>query len=163
MTPLCVCGVLEFARRTTLTKQVATKLRYTLVTTLVAAGCASPSGQPSWPGTSPDSNTKAVSHLMENARADASAGRLSNAAASLERAIRLAPRNARLWQELARLRLKQGEYAQAENVALRSNALAPGGSALRVENWHIIALAREARGDTEGARWARELVKRIEW
>jgi Tfp pilus assembly protein PilF len=138
-------------------------MRYALAITVVVAGCASPPGQSSWPGSSPDSNTKAVSSLVENARSDASAGRLENAAASMERAIRLAPRNARLWQELARLRLKQGEYAQAENVALRSNTLTRGDSALRVENWHIIAQAREARGDAAGARSARELAKRIEY
>lgn len=99
--------------------------------------------------------------FVASARADASAGRLENAAATMERAIRLEPRNARLWQELARLRLKQKEFVQAENVALRSNALTRGDSALRTENWHIIAQAREARGDAEGARSARALAKRM--
>ena len=46
------------------------------------------------------------------------------AAASIERALRIEPRNPRLWQELARVRLKQGQYAQAENVAARSNSWA---------------------------------------
>jgi len=100
---------------------------------------------------------------VESARADASAGRLDSAAASMERAIRLAPRNARLWQELARLRLQQGEFAQAEHVALRSNSLTRGDTSLRFENWNIIAKAREARGDTAGASSARELAKRIEY
>jgi predicted Zn-dependent protease len=97
---------------------------------------------------------------METARADVAAGRLPNAAASLERALRIEPRNPRLWQELARVRLKQGQYAQAENVAARSNSFAGSDSALRAENWRVIAEAREARGDTEGARAALEQAGR---
>jgi Tfp pilus assembly protein PilF len=97
---------------------------------------------------------------MENARTDAAAGRLANAAATLERALRIEPRNPRLWQELARVRLKQGEYAQAEGVAARSNSYAGADNALRAENWRLIAEARDARGDAEGARQARELSTR---
>ena len=97
---------------------------------------------------------------MDGARADAASGRLSNAAASLERALRIEPRNPRLWQELARVRLKQGDYAQAEGVAARSNAWAGGDALLRAENWRLIAQAREARGDSEGARAALEAAER---
>src|SRR5438105_15198087 len=99
---------------------------------------------------------------MDSARADAAAGRLTNAAASLERALRIEPRNPRLWQELARVRLKQGQYAQAESVAARSNSWAGSDNALRAENWRLIAEAREARGDADGARPARELATREE-
>jgi Tfp pilus assembly protein PilF len=99
---------------------------------------------------------------MESARADAGAGRLANAAASLERALRIEPRNPRLWQELARVRLKQGEYAQAESVAARSNSWAGADNALRAENWRLIAEARAARGDAAGAQSALELAKRME-
>jgi Tfp pilus assembly protein PilF len=83
---------------------------------------------------------------MQSARADTSAGRLSNAAASLERALRIEPRNPRLWQELARVRLKQGEYAQAESTAARSNSFAGSDTALRAENQRIIEQARAASG-----------------
>jgi Tfp pilus assembly protein PilF len=97
---------------------------------------------------------------METARADAAAGNLASAAASLERALRIEPRNPRLWHELARVRLKQGQYAQAESVAARSNSWAADDRALRAENWRLIAQAREARGDTEGARAALEAAGR---
>jgi Tfp pilus assembly protein PilF len=135
-------------------------MRYALAIVVVLAGCATPSAPP--PGTPSGSNPKAVHSLLEIARSDAAVGRFGTAAASMERAIRLDPRNARLWQELARLRLKQGEYVQAEHVALRSNSLTRADWALRMENWNIIAQARDARGDAEGARSARELAKRIE-
>jgi tetratricopeptide (TPR) repeat protein len=88
----------------------------------------------------------AVAGLMQSARSDTAAGRLSNAAASLERALRIEPRNPRLWHELARLRLKQGEYAQAESMAARSNAWAGNDAALRAANQQVIEAAREGAG-----------------
>jgi len=97
---------------------------------------------------------------MESARADTAAGRLANAAASLERALRIEPRNPHLWQELARVRMKQGDYAQVESVAARSNSWAGGDNRLRAENWRLIAQAREARGDAAGARAALEAADR---
>ena len=103
----------------------------------------------------------AIAGLMDTARADAAAGRLANAAATLERALRIEPRNPRLWYELARVRLKQGQYAQAESVAARSNSWAGSDNALRAENWRLIAEARTARGDAEGARTALDAAERI--
>jgi len=97
-----------------------------------------------------------VAGLMDSARADAAAGNLTSAAASLERALRIEPRNPRLWHELARVRLKQGQYAQAESVAARSNSWAADDRGLRAENWRLIAEARRARGDAEGAQAALE-------
>ncbi len=102
----------------------------------------------------------AVASLMESAETDAKGGRLANAAASLERALRIEPRNPRLWHELARVRLQQGDYAQAESTAARANSWMQGDAALRAANWRLIAQAREARGDAAGARTARETAER---
>ena len=88
----------------------------------------------------------AIAGLMQSARADSAAGRLANAAASLERALRIEPRNPRLWHELARVRLKQGDYAQAESTAARSNTWASGEPELRAANLRLIEEARAARG-----------------
>jgi len=137
-------------------------MRYVIVCAAFVAGCtAIPPKQPG-PPSAPASENVAVAGLMQGARTDADAGRLPNAAASLERALRIEPRNPRLWQELARVRLKQGEYAQAESTAARSNSWAGGDNGLRAENWRLIAEARSARGDTEGARAALERSKRLE-
>jgi predicted Zn-dependent protease len=102
----------------------------------------------------------AIASLVTSARSDAAAGRLTNAAASLERALRIEPRNPRLWQELAQVRLRQGDYMQAENTAARSNSWAGGDSRMRAENWRLIAQAREARGDAAGARAALDAAER---
>src|SRR5258706_10145520 len=137
---------------------------------IAVAGCAAvrqpepgaPVPEPAPPFPAPAARTEnlAIAGLLDGARADAAAGRLANAAASLERALRIEPRNPRLWQELARLRLKQGDYAQAESTAARSNSWAGTDNALRAENWRLIAHAREARGDAEGARAALDAAER---
>lgn len=102
----------------------------------------------------------AIAGLLDGARADAASGRLANAAASLERALRIEPRNPRVWQELARVRLAQGDYMQVEGLAARSNTWARDDPALRAENWRLIAKAREARGDAQGAQTALEAAAR---
>ncbi len=143
-------------------------MRTILALAAILGGCATvytpPPGTAPAPAPAPESaartETIAIASLLDGARADTAAGRLANAAASLERALRIEPRNPRLWQELARVRLKQGDYAQAESTAARSNSWAGGDSGLRAENWRLIAQAREARGNTEGARSALEAAER---
>ena len=113
---------------------------------VVIAGCATvyapPPGTAPAPAPAPPTESIAIAGLMDGARSDAAAGRLASAAASLERALRIEPRNPRLWQELARVRLQQGDYAQAESTAARSNSWAGNDSALRAENQRIIEQAR---------------------
>lgn len=146
-------------------------MRYAIAGAALIAGCAAVSPAPApapapttapapATGSVPGTRNVAVAGLMERARADAGTGRYADAAASLERALRIEPRNPRLWHELARVRLKQGEYEQAENIAARSNSWAGGDSALRAENWRLIAEARAARGDEAGARSALERTGR---
>src|SRR5262245_13939655 len=130
------------------------------------AACATPPPEPGPPPSPfstlpPHPETPAVASLMDNARLDSQAGRYSNAAASLERAVRIEPRNPRLWQELARVRLSQREYAQAESCAQRSSSWAGSDNALRFENWQLIARAREARGDSDGAKAALDAAERL--
>ena len=143
-------------------------MRTILALAAILGGCATvytpPPGTAPAPAPAPESaartETIAIASLLDGARADTAAGRLANAAASLERALRIEPRNPRLWHELAGVRLKQGDYAQAESTAARSNSWAGGDSGLRAENWRLIAQAREARGDAEGARAALEAAER---
>ncbi len=143
-------------------------MRTILALAAILGGCTTvytpPPGTAPAPAPAPESaartETIAIASLLDGARADTAAGRLANAAASLERALRIEPRNPRLWHELAGVRLKQGDYAQAESTAARSNSWAGADNALRAENWRLIAHAREARGDAEGARAALEAAER---
>ena len=124
---------------------------------------SAPSAPPTPPVVRPATReSTAIASLMDSARADSAAGRLANAAATLERALRIEPRNPRLWSELARVRFQQRDYAQAESTALRSESWAGKDNLLRADNWRLIAAAREARGDSSGARQAREAASRFE-
>lgn len=145
-------------------------MRRVISLVIFLAGCATAPGPSSTPTPAPmpepaakpsPSENVAVAGLIQNARADVAAGRLTNAAATIERALRIEPRNPRLWRELALVRLKQGEYVQAESVAARSNSWAGNDNTLRAENWRLIAQAREARGDADGARTALETAGKI--
>jgi Flp pilus assembly protein TadD len=153
-------------------------MRFLLIALVLLAGCetvpetppAAPPATPPETAPSPQtdappppvarSENTAVAGLMDTARVDAAAGKLSTAAAALERALRIEPRNPRLWQELARVRLQQRQFVQAESTAARSNSFAGSDGALRAENWRLIAQSREARGDEEGARSARESAEK---
>lgn len=97
---------------------------------------------------------KAVVALLQSARRQQSQGDYTAAAATLERALRIEPRNGHLWHRLAKLRMQQGQHAAAADLAARSNTLAGGDLALQRDNWRLIASARRAAGDLAGARAA---------
>lgn len=103
------------------------------------------------PGTAPISDNAAVVSLADSAQNDTQAGNFGAATASLERALRIEPHNPGLWQELARVRLAEGRYQQAEALAQRSNSWAGDNKAMRAENWRIIGQSRVNRGDSSGA------------
>jgi tetratricopeptide (TPR) repeat protein len=97
----------------------------------------------------PNATTLALASAAETDRRQ---GNLEQAAARLERAIRIDPTNAQLWHHLALIRLDQKNHQQAEELAQRSNALVVGRSPLLAENWRVIAKARRAQGNEQGAR-----------
>jgi len=96
----------------------------------------------------------AVVALLEDAEQQSGAGRLDTAAVSLERALRIEPRNAQVWYRLARVRLEQGKLDQAEGLATKSMVLAGDNRQLRADNWRLVAQIRQRRGDEPGARAA---------
>jgi len=81
------------------------------------------------------------------------------AAATLERALRIEPQQAYLWNRLAQVRLEQGYQTQAANLAARSNSLARDEPGLKQDNWRIIAAARRAAGDAAGAAAAEQKAR----
>ncbi|MEO5343852.1 MAG: tetratricopeptide repeat protein [Gammaproteobacteria bacterium SHHR-1] len=105
------------------------------------------------PANKPSSGT--VLALLRSAETQERAGQLPAAAATLERALRIQPRNAVLWNQLAQVRFKQGQYARANSLAGKSNALAGDDSALRRNNWLLIARVKKAQGDEYGASEAK--------
>jgi hypothetical protein len=97
--------------------------------------------------------------LLTSARQQESGGDLSSASASLERALRIAPREPQVLFRLAQVRLEQGDAAQAEQLAQRGLSYASGRPALQASLWGLVADARERQGNSAGAAQARERAK----
>lgn len=96
----------------------------------------------------------AVRELLGSARAAGEARQYGRAAAALERALKVEPRNPGLWHRLAMVRFRQGRHAEAVALALRSRSLTSGDPDLDSRNWRLTAAARHRMGDEEGAREA---------
>lgn len=114
------------------------------------------------PAPPPVSDNAAVLALVDQAHAEAADHRLQGATGTIERALRIEPRNPFLWQELARLHLAQGDYDQTESLAARSNSWAGENRLLRAANWRLIRDARLARGDAAGAQEAEGRARQLE-
>jgi len=107
-------------------------------------GCGSSpagTGSPHQIGVVPDAG-RAVATLLAKADRQEYQAHWEQAAALLERALRIEPRNARLWHRLAKIRLQQGRYAMAESLAQKSNALAKDDEELKRSNAELIEAAR---------------------
>lgn len=104
----------------------------------------------------------AVVALLDRADAYHRAGDSGNEAATIERALRIDPRNARLWSRLAAARLAQGQARQAEQLALKSNGLSGGDRRLQAHNWELVAQARWALNDSAGARTAERKARELQ-
>jgi Flp pilus assembly protein TadD len=74
------------------------------------------------------------------------AGDYGAASATLERALRIEPSAPALWLELARVRLLQDDFRQAEQLARKAGSLAPTGSVLATEAQRVIEEARRRGG-----------------
>ena len=110
----------------------------------------------------PVSENTAVVALVDTARTDFIAGKSDSAGAALERALRIEPKNPMLWHELAKLRLREGEFKQAESLAAKSNNWAGDNKRLRVLNWRIIGDARVRLGNFTGANAAYDKATELE-
>lgn len=83
-------------------------------------------------------SSAAVDQLLLQAQEERQQQRYEQAANLLERAMRIEPRNAKLWYELASIRFLQGLYQQAIELANRSMALSEYDSSLVNENQALI-------------------------
>ncbi|MGI9326932.1 MAG: hypothetical protein ACR2PZ_17060 [Pseudomonadales bacterium] len=111
-----------------------------------------PASAPSEPRS--DASQATLALLRESERAKAS-GDNASAVAYVERAIRLEPRRADLWIELARLQLPQRAVA-AERYARKALALAGDRADLQRDAWLVIADAKQAKGEPAEASAIRD-------
>lgn len=109
-----------------------------------AGATAAPSQRPN---TAPPKQFRlggASSALVAQAHTQAAGGDFGQAAATLERALRIEPDNPLLWIELGRVRLDNP--AQADAMGRKALALATGDPAAQSSAWHLIADALRAEG-----------------
>ena len=97
----------------------------------------------------------AVSALASAANQTSTSGNLESATTTIERAIRIEPRNATLYYKLALLRLKQSKPRLAEDLAKKAALLASNDNQLKKHSWLLVARAREIQGDLKGGKEAR--------
>lgn len=100
-----------------------------------------------------------VLSLLTVSRDQESRGDLGGASSSLERAMRIAPREPQVFYRLAQVRLAQGDAAQAEQMAQRGLSFAAGRPPLQAGLWELIAQAREQMGNAAGAAEARQRAR----
>ena len=120
-----------------------------------------PEALPAQPVELSSSSSPAVVALLNDADKFAITGKNQEAVASIERAIRIEPKNPVLWHKLGKVRLQEGKWDQAIAMAKKSNVLAAGNRLLQSENWMIIAKASEGKGDTAGAMHAHDMAKQL--
>ncbi|MCW8921279.1 MAG: tetratricopeptide repeat protein [Sedimenticola sp.] len=106
-------------------------------------------------------HSKAVSALLKTASQQADQQDLDGAVSTVERALRIEPRNAYLWYRLANLRLDQGRVTLASDLAIKSLALAGGDVELKRKNWQLIAKAKRSSGDITGAKVAERKARML--
>ncbi|GGK85356.1 tetratricopeptide repeat protein [Amphritea balenae] len=129
---------------TAVTTPIATAQPFTVVTQEVAAPQPVSASNP------------AVVALLDSAKQQQQQGAYSSAQSSLERAQRIAPRDPNVYYQLADLRRDQGQYLQAEQLALKGLAVAGNQLAMKQKMWLLIADIRQEGGDIKGAKDARK-------
>ena len=88
----------------------------------------------------------AASALVTQAHTLAGGGDYGQAAATLERALRIEPDNPLLWIELGRVRLGENNAAQADAMGRKALALATGDAGAQAAAWRLIADSLRALG-----------------
>jgi tetratricopeptide (TPR) repeat protein len=87
-------------------------------------------------------------------------GQYKQAAALLERALRINSRNSILLSNLAQVRFAQKNWKRAINLAKKSNKFAGNNKKLRVDNWALITQACERMRDFRCSKRARRKTQK---
>jgi len=105
--------------------------------------------------------SEVVTSLLATAKKQRSNKQFANATATLERAVRIAPKDPEPFKQLAEVKFDQGRFSQAEQMAKKALVLAESGEK-RFSNdyladlWDVVAESRSQLGDRPGATKARE-------
>ncbi len=97
----------------------------------------------------------AVVALLSESERSSKAGHLDSAVVTLERALRIDPRNPMLTYKLAEIRIKQEKPRLAEDLAKKAALLAGRQNDIKRLSWMLISRARTMQGNLLGAREAK--------
>ncbi len=95
-----------------------------------------------------------VTDLMDQALEAEQARAFDEAVALLEQALLIEPQAPDILQQLAEVKLEQGQWRQAKEHALASIELGPRVGHLCKRNWRTVAFVHRKLGDEESAGWA---------
>ncbi|MCG8316610.1 MAG: tetratricopeptide repeat protein [Pseudomonadales bacterium] len=144
-----------------------TKIAVILIIFIQLGGCATIEYGPqsnsveAGKATSAATGLTAVDKLINKGDSQRRRGDFKSAAATLERALRLAPNSGAAFLALARLHLDQHDYLEAQQLAEKSLSLSADSASARREAWLIISRSRRQLGDVEGAQQAARKAQRL--
>ena len=113
------------------------------------------------PRVAPATLSPASRALVTQAQTQRKKGDLPGASVSLDRALRIEPRNPLLWIEMGRLRMDQRNFPQAEAMGRKALSMAIGDDRTQSQAWLLIADALRARGRNVEAQEAMERSKEL--
>ncbi|MGI9229869.1 MAG: tetratricopeptide repeat protein [Gammaproteobacteria bacterium] len=94
------------------------------------------------PPVSTMASAPAVLALLDTSRTQLQANDRAGAVRSIERALRLEPKNPQLWHQLAQIRLQEENWRQAIALAQKSHSLSGERADLQKANTELIERAR---------------------
>lgn len=103
----------------------------------------------------------AVVALLDSAYQQREQGQLDIAISKLERAVRISPRDASIWHQMAQIRHQQGLYETSLSLAKKSNLLAESNKALQQQNWSLMAKNYQKLGQSKAAQQAQLNAARL--
>ncbi len=105
-------------------------------------------------------SSPAVEALLVRAYADAKLGRTDAAMIKLERGLRIEPQNPKLWNQLAELHYKKGNYQQAITMAKKAINLSSNDQEMTDKNWQFLSKVAEKSGNSQMMSEVNEYNKR---
>jgi len=103
----------------------------------------------------------AVGALVLAANKDSQKGSYDTATTTLERAIRIEPRNAALYYKLAVIKLDQSKPRLAEDLAKKALSIVGKDNQLKKHCWLLIAKARDQQNNEAGAKAALDKAEKL--
>lgn len=85
-----------------------------------------------------------IRRMLVSANQFKKSGNFDSAINTIERALRIEPRNPVLWNRLANIHYTQGHWQQAANLAAKANTLTKRKPLLKRNNWEIMSNAYRA-------------------